>query len=159
MHIVLIAAHALCGTLALVTGCLVLRPPRPPRSVLFRVYLIALIAMVGLMLAVVAYDWSVLEPGQRITFAALCALGVFTGWRGCRAYRELAARSPGWSPRYIDHVGFTVISLFDGFAIVAAIDLGAPLPWVVAVGALGVIVGVVATNAVKSRMRLAGLRS
>jgi hypothetical protein len=49
---------------------------------------------------------------------------------------------PGdWWTTYVDHIGFTLISLFEGFIIVSGIDLGAP-GWLTAVVAiLGVVVG------------------
>jgi len=46
-----------------------------------------------------------------------------------------------WWTIYIDHIGFTLISLFEGFIIVSGIDLGAP-GWLTAIVAvLGVVVG------------------
>ncbi len=48
--------------------------------------------------------------------------------------------------RLIDHVGFILISLFDGFAIISAIDLKAP-GWLVAVIAVGAVaIGIYAIN-------------
>jgi sorbitol-specific phosphotransferase system component IIBC len=46
-----------------------------------------------------------------------------------------------WWPTYIDHVGFTLISLFEGFTIVSGINVDAP-GWLIAMVAVwGVIVG------------------
>ena len=53
---------------------------------------------------------------------------------------------------YVDHVGFTLISLFDGFVIVSAIDLKAPGWLVGALAVLGVVVGIRTVNAVKSKL-------
>ena len=116
-----------------------------------RVYYVSLLAMAALVVAVVVYDWVALAPAQRVTFSLLCVLGIYTAWRGHRARRESLQRSDGWQVRYIDHVGFTVISLFDGFTIVAAIDLNAPLPVVIVVGVLGVVAGIRATGWAKAR--------
>lgn len=157
IHTFLIVGHAVCGTAALLIGCFVLRPPRPS-STLFRVYAVALAGLIVLMLTVVCYDWMSLSVGQQITFSLLCLLGLYTGWRGYRAHDQLSRRTTGWQPRYVDHVGFTVISLFDGFTIVAAIDLGAPLPGVIVVGVLGVATGILAINAVKARLRRAAVQ-
>ncbi len=158
IHTFLIVGHAVCGAAALLTGCFALRPPVRPSSTLFRVYVVALSGLVVFMLAVVAYDWMSLSFGPQITFSLLCVLGLYTGWRGYRARGELSRRTAGWQLRYVDHVGFTVIALFDGFSIVAAIDLGASLPAVIVVGVLGVVAGVLAMNAVKSRLRSAEVK-
>jgi hypothetical protein len=40
-------------------------------------------------------------------------------------------QGPAWQPKYMDDVGLTLISLFGGFVIVAAIDLGLPARLVV----------------------------
>jgi hypothetical protein len=54
------------------------------------------------------------------------------------------------------HVGFTLISLWDGFVIVLAIDLGAP-GWLVAVLAvLGVVVGIRSLRWAEGRARATG---
>jgi hypothetical protein len=47
-------------------------------------------------------------------------------------------------------VGFTLISLFDGFVIVGALDLGAPGCLVVLVGAAGVAAGILAMRRIKA---------
>jgi hypothetical protein len=126
---------------------------------LFLAYAICLAGLLLLMFAVVAWDWALLVTGQRITFSLLCVLGIYTGWRGFQAHRELAQRHPEWQVRYIDHLGFTLISLFDGFTIVAAIDLGAPLVVVLMAGVAGVAAGIAAMNVVKSRLRRAAVNA
>jgi len=46
----------------------------------------------------------------------------------------------------IDHIGFNLISLFDGFSIVSSLDLQAP-GWLVAVIAVGAVaLGIYAIN-------------
>ena len=155
VHSVLIVGHALCGVIALLVGCFILKPPASSTSLLFRTYAVGLVGLIVLMLAVVAYDWVALHLAQQITFAGLCVLGIYTGWRALRAHRELTSRQPGWQARYVDHVGFTLISLFDGFTIVAAVDRDAPLPVVLLVGVLGVVAGIAAMNFAKSRLRIA----
>jgi hypothetical protein len=69
----------------------------------------------------------------------LLNLGAYTVWRGLLAKRALIRQGANWQNHYIGHVGFTLISLFDGFTIVGAIDLKAPAPVVVFAGALGII--------------------
>ena len=63
------------------------------------------------------------------------------GWRALSAGGLLRRRSGQWRRPYMDHIGFTLIALWDGVVIVLAIDLGAA-GWLVGVLAvLGVVVG------------------
>lgn len=150
-HNLLIAAHALAGVVCFVAGAVALRATAPA-SAWFRAYLVALVGLVLFLLAVVVLDWTRLDETRRIVFTALFALGLYMLWRGVRASARLHGRADGWRPRYVDDIGFTLISLFDGFVIVGAIDLGAP-GWLVAVVAVaGVAAGVVAIRQVKARL-------
>ena len=151
IHTILIFGHASAGAIALVFGCVALRPPTR-FSVVFRIYYAALLTMVILLVAVVVYNWGMLSLGQRVTFSLLAALGIYTAARGVQAHRALTRQVVGWRRRYVDHVGFTVIALFDGFAVVSAVDSGAPLPLILLVGVLGVVAGVATINRVKSRV-------
>jgi hypothetical protein len=67
--------------------------------------------------------------GGDALYAGLLGLGLYMLWRGARAWMRLCTQGSGWRPRYIDDVGFTLISLFDGFVIVGAMDLGAQVAW------------------------------
>lgn len=60
------------------------------------------------------------------------------GWRHQPGPPGGAAASRPDPTRSIDDVGFLLISLFDGFVIVTALDLGAP-PWLVAAAAAGAV--------------------
>lgn len=151
IHTILILGHAFAGVVALVFGCVVMRPPSR-RSVAFDIYYVALLTTFVLVLAVVVYDWAVLTVGNRATFSLLAVLGAYTAIRGIHARRALHVRPMGWRRSYVDHVGFTVISLFAGFAIVSAVDVGAPLPVILVVGVLGVVAGVTAIHRVKARL-------
>jgi hypothetical protein len=57
-------------------------------------------------------------------------------WRGTRA-RRIAATSPQRSARELDHLGFTLVALFDAFVVIGALDLGAP-GWLLGVVAIAV---------------------
>lgn len=151
IHTILILGHTFAGVVALVFGCVVMRPPSR-RSVAFDIYYVALLTMFVLVLVVVVYDWAVLTMGNRAIFSLLTVLGAYTAIRGIYARRALHVRPVGWRRSYVDHVGFTVISLFAGFAIVSAVDVGAPLPVILVVGVLGVVAGVTAIHRVKARL-------
>ena len=123
LHTVLIAAHAVGSTAA------------------FRVYLGALWLMVLFLVLVVVFDWGMLVTVSRLLFGALTALAIYVGWRGWHALQDLQRRDVGWTGSYLDDVGFTLIALFDGFVIIGALDLGASVWLVVAIGVLGILVG------------------
>jgi hypothetical protein len=72
--------------------------------------------------------------------------------RAYQAYKVQEEQVQDWRASYIDHVGFTLISLFDGFVIVSAIDLGMPTWVVIVIAVLGVVVGIYAINRTKSSM-------
>ena len=91
--------------------------------------------------AAVAPDWPRLDTGDRALFVALTAFALYIAGRGLRARRRLLERRGSWAEASMADVGFTLIALFDGFVIVAAVDLGAPLWLVLPVAALGVALG------------------
>lgn len=153
LHTFLIYGHALSGLIALTLGLIVFRP-RAGMTTLFSSYFYSLLAMVILLVAVVLVDWSQLPLVSQITFAGLSLLAIYTGLRGWQARQLLYAQPSGWQNAYLDHVGFTLISLFDGFVIVGALDMNAP-GWLVSVVAvLGVVVGISAINHFKKRLTL-----
>jgi hypothetical protein len=117
----------------------------------FRAYLIALALMIAFLVLVVAVDWPHLENRQRGVYVGLLLLIAYTGWRGWQAAVNLMHQSEGWLEAYVENVGFTLIALFDGFVIVAAIDAGAPVWLVLAFGALGIVAGRAGVIALKSR--------
>jgi hypothetical protein len=151
VHDVLIGLHAASGVACFAAGILALAQDRPG-SWRYPTYLGGLVALVVFMVGAIAVDWSGLDPGGRGVYLGLAALGLFMLWRGGHAGRRLHGRRTGWRPRYLDDIGFTLISLFDGFAIVAAIDLGAPVWLIVAIAVLGVLAGVWGMSRVKARL-------
>ncbi|HSD57742.1 MAG TPA: hypothetical protein VLB04_06135 [Methanotrichaceae archaeon] len=154
IHNILIALHALGGIVCFITGCMVLVPPvrqHAGRRWLFNLFLGSLALMLVPLFLVIAVDWPQLDAARRVIFTALGALGLYMAWRAVQAHRALQAQPEGWRLKYIDHVGFNLISLFDGFVIVAAIDLGTP-GWLVGVIALfGIAGGIWGVNIAKSK--------
>lgn len=129
-----IFVHAVTGGIALLAGCVALGRRR-----MFGTYLWSLVAMEVFLVLAIAAEWMVLDAAARGLFAALAVLGVFMLWRADRAWRVRPRGGAGPSARYVEHVGFTLVALFDAFVVVAVLDLGAP-GWLVA--ALGVLIGV-----------------
>lgn len=150
LHTLFIAVHAVSGTVAFAAGCLALRPPPRGEPPAFRLYLAALWLMVFFLVLVVALDLPTLDTVTRLVFGALTVLALYMGWRGWQAFQCLRRRDAGWAGTYIDDVGFTLIALFDGFIIIAALDLGAPVWLVVALGVLGVVGGRAAIDRMKT---------
>jgi hypothetical protein len=153
-HILLITVHATAAVLAFVFGLVVfIRLPVSPRAGAFVAYAICLwVAVVGLIVVVIV-DGARLDLARRIAFPLLGVLGLYMLLRTEQARRTIRAQRPGWRQAFIGHVGFVLISLFDGFCIVLAIDLHMPIWVVVAAAVLGVAVGIVAI-----RMRSRGER-
>lgn len=134
LHSVFIVLHAAAGLLSLTFGVLALRRP-----VWFDRYLGALVAMAVFLAAAVARSWPDLDAGTRAVFAGLGVLAAVMLARAVAA-RALVRSGPPHRA-YVGHVGFTLISLFDGFVVVAVLDLGGP-GWLAAAAAVtGVLVG------------------
>jgi hypothetical protein len=147
----LIALHALAGVVCFIAGVLSLGLSTA-RSWRFCVYLASLGALLLFMAAAIAVDWAGLDAAARLTYAGLSALGLYMLWRAGHAGIRLRTHGHNWRPSYVDDIGFTLISLFDGFVIVSAIDMGAP-GWLVALIAVaGVAAGVLAMRTVKARL-------
>jgi hypothetical protein len=147
LHTVLIACHAGAGTIAFTAGCVAIT-----RRAAFGVYFAALVAMMVFLLSAVGIDWPGLGVGPRVLFAVLAALGGYMVWRGIRARRLLGAGATPQRIRYLDHVGFTLVALFDGFAIIVVLTAGGP-GWLAAVlGVAGVVVGHLAIRRLKGRL-------
>jgi len=135
----LIAAHTISGAAAFVLGALVAvrRGSHPVQAWL---YVTALTLMALLVTGAVILDWHALTPATRGIFAALLALAAYTVWRGWQARKKLTAAGPSL-PGALDDLGFTLITLFTGFVVILAGDLGGPVWLVVALGILAVMAG------------------
>jgi hypothetical protein len=106
--------------------------PRPRAA--YRAFLLALLMMLMALCGAVALDWPHLATGVRFTYAALCVLG------GAMVYIAWAARAASGAV-FVDRVGFDLVALLDGFAVIAALTAGAP-GWALAVvGVAGVVIG------------------
>jgi len=146
-HNSLIALHTISGLAALVAGCVALR-----RGDLFRTYEWSLAGTILFVALAVGVDWAELDTPARALFAALGALGAFMVWRAEQARRLRPVGSDGPSARYVDHVGFTLVALFDAFVVIAVLDLGGPGWLVAAVGVIVAIVGHFVLVAVRDRL-------
>lgn len=146
-HTILITLHAVAGVVALVSGLVAVR-----RGRLFDVYLWSLVGMAVFLVFAVAGTWAEIDAGTRALFGAFVVLAGVMVWRAVRARRIRPAGSAAPSPRYLDHVGFTLVALFDAFVVIAVLDLGGPI-WLVA--GTGVAVAVAGHFAIRWAKRSA----
>jgi len=146
LHTLAILIHALSATAAFVVGVVILFQSKTSRQLQLGVaFLVLLILMeVFLVIAILSHVTSL--PGMtQIIFGGLAILGLYMIWRAVQAVRVLREQ-PGNQRAVIDHIGFNLISLFDGFAIISAIDLQAP-GWLIAVIAVGAVaIGIYTIN-------------
>jgi hypothetical protein len=138
LHTLAIAVHAFSATGAFVVGVVFLFQRETLRQrqlgVAFVVFLVLL--EVFLVIAILSHVTS-LPTITQLIFGGLALLGVYMIWRALQAVS--VPREPHGHPgAAIDHIGFNLIALFDGFAIISAIDLQAP-GWLVAVIAVGAV--------------------
>jgi hypothetical protein len=76
--------------------------------------------------------------------------------RAWLAGRQRPAGDAGPAAGYIAHVGFTLVALFDAFAVITVLNSGAPVWSVVAAGVVVAVIGHYTLRAVRNRL-LAGL--
>lgn len=148
VRLALIVTHATAATVAFALGfALVVRLPQARRSVGFQVYAVCVWVAVASLITLVVVDWARLDPARRIAFPVLAALGIYLVWRTERARARLDSGPAEQRRRFIGDIGFVLISLFDGFCIVLAIDLGLPFWAVASIAVAGVAVGILALRA------------
>lgn len=137
-HILSIVVHALSAIGAFVVGVFLLFQSNTLRQRQLGVSFLVLLVLleVFLVLAILSHVTSLPLIAQ-ITFGGLALLGLYMIWRAVQTVSVLQ-EPHGNQGAVIDHIGFNLIALFDGFAIVSAIDLQAP-GWLVAVIAVGAV--------------------
>lgn len=141
MWLALIALHATSGMGAFGAGIAALSRHRVERHRWIpKVVTWALIGLVAFVLGAIGAHWGELSGVERTLFAGLIALAGVMCWRARQAERIASnSISDEWT-QYVDHVGFVLISLFNGFVIVGTLDLGAP-PVIVAGAAVAATTG------------------
>ena len=151
-HTLSIVVHALSGIGAFIIGVVLLFQSNTLRQLQLGVAFLVLLVLLEVFLVIAILSHVTSLPGiTQIIFGGLAILGLYMIWRAVQAVSVL--RDPhGNQGAVIDHIGFSLISLFDGFAIISAIDLQAP-GWLVAVIAVGAVaLGIFAINVRKKTM-------
>ena len=147
MNTVFVSVHAGAATVAVIAGLVAL-----PAGRLVRLHLAAVLLMATALVPAVLVDWATTPVGARVAFVALAGLALVMVARAALAVRGRPQVTGGPTPGYLGHVGFALIALADGFAVVAAIRAGVP-GYAVAALALGVIAaGHVALGVLQRRL-------
>ena len=142
MWMSMIVLHTIAGLVAFGIGWIIVPPRRAERRPwLAAVFVVSIGALVVFMVGAMAAHWADIALGERLVYSSLAGLGLVMLWRARRAHRLLQAGRAAPPSTYVDDVGFDLISLFDAFVIVAAIDLGAPVWLVTTVAVAAVLVG------------------
>ncbi len=151
-HDLFIFLHAFGSSIAFLAGCMAIVPSLQPnaRISLFVLFLGSLAAGIIALLASVAVDWMVMGIIQQIIAGGLCLLALVMCWRAFQAYRVFMQKPSGWMLMFIGHIGFILISLFEGFIIIALLDLGVPGLLVIAMAILVAMGGTAVINQVKT---------
>jgi hypothetical protein len=129
---VFITVHAAAATVAFGAGLLA-----APAGRFASVYRAAVVVAVAALVPAVLVDWQTTTPVLRAVFGGLLVLALVMLVRAELAVRNRPARGTAPTAAYLDHVGFTIISLADGFVVVTLFRAGAA-PWLVVMVAVGV---------------------
>ena len=146
VHTLAIITHAVSATGAFIVGVVLIFQRNTLRQrQLGGAHVDLLILMEMFLVIAILSHVRGLAMITQLVFGGLALLGVYMIWRAVQALSVLRAQ-PGNQEAVIDHIGFNLISLFDGFAIVSALDVHAP-GWLVAVMAVGAVaLGIAAIN-------------
>jgi hypothetical protein len=153
MWLLMIVLHAAAALGAFAVGVAAIDPRRAARHRWTPPALVGLlVAMTVFMIGAMATHWSDLPGASQIAFGALVGLAVYMVYRARHASGLADHDDHARAARHVDDLGFILIALFDGFVIVAAIDLGAPVWLVTPLALLAVLVGHRAVQRYKSRV-------
>ena len=154
MHTFAIVVHATSAIAAFIIGIVFIFQSNTLRQLqLARAVVVLLMLMeVFLVIAIISH-FNSLPTIKQLIFGGLAILLLYIIWRAVQAVSVLREQ-PANQGAVIGHIGFILISLFDGFAIVSAIDLHAP-GWLVAVIAVGAVaLGIYAINVRKKMLSI-----
>lgn len=142
VHAILVSAHALAGIFSFVIGCAIIFSRKhffDRRS--FSLYLWCLTAMVVFLAGAILIWWAEYTMVEHVAFSGLFILAVYMAYRAFEAHSLVKTQRINRKSVYLDHIGFTLIALFEGFLIVTAINLRSP-KWLIAlIAVVGVIAG------------------
>lgn len=145
----MIILHTICALVCFVTGFALLSTKKVKQHPwLYTLFVYSLLGMIIFMVSATYSHWSDLTIGERIAFSILPFLGLYMLYRAKLAMTNLTHNRP---LKYINDIGFSLISLFNGFVIVALIDLSAPPLLIPVVAIVGTMLGIRYLNSVKRK--------
>jgi len=140
LHTSAIVLHVLSATGAFLVGVALLFQSNALRQLqLARALVVLLMLMAAFLIVAILTHLTILPLSKQIIFGGLFILLMYMIWRAIQAVNTLNKQQQADQLKVIDHVGFVLISLFDGLVIVSALDLQAPV-WLVAVVAISAVV-------------------
>jgi len=145
LHTTAIVLHALSATGAFLVGIILLFQSNTHRQLqLARALVVLLMLMAAFLVIAILSHVKILPTSKQIIFGGLFILLVYMIWRATQAVTTLKKQQQANQLKVIDHVGFVLISLFDGLVIVSALDLQAPVWLVAVVAVVAVVIGIYA---------------
>ena len=155
LHTIAIALHALSATGAFFVGVALLFQTSALRQLHLARGMVALLLFMAVFLVIAILSHITTLPTiSLLVFGGLFLLLLYMIWRAVQAVTVLSTPQTVDQRIVVDHVGFVLISLFDGFVIVSSLDLQAP-GWLIAVVAVGgVVVGIAAITLRKQSIAL-----
>lgn len=154
LRTVFLSLHVAGGVVGLLIGAFAIRPPlaQDSRLLLRRAYATALAVLLVFLTATVVVDWPRLQVMQQVIYTGLIGLAAYMVIRAFLSFRVAQDQVSGWETKYMNHIYFTYISLWEGLVIVGLFDLGAPALLIAAVAVGVVILGAVLFNSYKARL-------
>lgn len=142
LRYIFITLHAASGIISFFAGLsLLFLTIHIANKKLFNLYFWSLTGLIIFLAGAIIAYWTYYTNSERIIFSSLFGLGIYMLYRARNARQLLMTQGSNWKHGYISHIGFTLISLFDGFIIVTVINSGGP-GWLVALFAIvGILVG------------------
>ncbi len=108
-----------------------------------------LLLMILFMVGATLSHWFSISVSERITFLSLALLGFYMFYRSLQAKKRFSKSEI--NADYFDDIGFVVIGLFDGFAIVGLLDMKMPVLIIVTGGILAIFIGRYFVSKIKRR--------
>lgn len=142
LHNILIILHSATATISFFAGSfLMISSQGTSNRRIFGLYWWTLVGMAVLLAGAILVYWTEYSAVERIVFPGLLGLAIYMLYRAWSAKRLMQDQPNHWRHNYLEHIGFTLISLFEGFIVVSGLNSGLP-GWLVAlIAILGILLG------------------
>lgn len=141
LWLLFIILHTISGLVCFVSGCLLLSVKGGKKyKKALPTFIVALLGLIIFLVGAIISHWNELDTVTRIVYGGLFLLSLYMMYRALQARQKLVA-STSRNLSYVDDIGFPLIALFNGFIIVALIDLGAHMAVVIIGAVVAAIIG------------------